>query len=83
MTCFSNELDLQAAKIYTAAFTLSGMFVQFVLQAIETEICARLTALSDDYAAMRQRINEQTEVGLFPRRSHQDLEEVFGCQLSW
>ncbi|WP_160167345.1 O-antigen translocase [Rhodopirellula sp. SWK7] len=60
----SNELDLQAVGIYTAAFTLSGMFVQFVLQAMGADFYPRLTAESDDHAAMRRMINEQTEVGL-------------------
>ncbi|GAB5517431.1 O-antigen translocase [Rhodopirellula baltica] len=60
----SNRLDLQAVGIYTAAFTLSGMFVQFVLQAMGADFYPRLTAVSEDHAEMRRLINEQTEVGL-------------------
>ncbi|QDV65936.1 O-antigen translocase [Crateriforma conspicua] len=60
----SNQLDLQAVGIYTAAFTLSGMFVKFVLQAMGADFYPRLTAVSDDHAAMRRLINEQTKVGL-------------------
>lgn len=60
----SNQLDLQAVGIYTAAFTLSGMFVKFVLQAMGADFYPRLTAVSEDHAEMRRLINEQTEVGL-------------------
>ncbi len=60
----SNQLDLQAVGIYTAAFTLSGMFVKFVLQAMGADFYPRLTAVSNDHAEMGRLINEQTEVGL-------------------
>ncbi|WP_417377441.1 oligosaccharide flippase family protein, partial [Gimesia maris] len=60
----SNQLDLQAVGIYTAAFTLSGMFVKFVLQAMGADFYPRLTAVSENHTEMRRLINEQTEVGL-------------------
>lgn len=59
-----NQLDLQAVGIYTAAFTLSGMFVKFVLQAMGADFYPRLTAVSQNPIEMQRLINEQTEVGL-------------------
>ena len=55
---------LDGAGIYSAAFNLSGMFVQFVLGAMGADFYPRLTAESDDHAKMTQLINEQTEIGL-------------------
>ncbi len=58
------EFDLTAAGIFTAAFSLSGMFVQFVLGAMGADFYPRLTAESNDHVRMNQLINEQTEIGL-------------------
>ena len=58
------EFDLAAAGIFTAAFSLSGMFVQFVLGAMGADFYPRLTAISNDHPRMNQLINEQTEIGL-------------------
>jgi antigen flippase len=58
------EFDLTAAGIFTAAFSLSGMFVQFVLGAMGADFYPRLTAISHDHPRMNQLINEQTEIGL-------------------
>ncbi|MCC9656520.1 O-antigen translocase [Rhodopirellula sp. JC737] len=57
------ELDLASVGIYTAAFTLSGMFVNFVLQAMGADYYPRLTAEASDPGRMTQIINEQTEIG--------------------
>lgn len=58
------EFDLQAVGIYTAAFALSGLFVQFVLQAMGADYYPRLTAVSHDHQQMNSLINQQTEIGL-------------------
>jgi len=63
-TLIIREYDLAAAGIYTAAFSLSGMFVQFVLQAMGADYYPRLTAAASDHQRMAQLINEQTEIGL-------------------
>lgn len=58
------EFDLMAAGIFAAAFSLSGMFVQFVLGAMGADFYPRLTSVSNDHARMIRLINEQTEIGL-------------------
>jgi len=54
----------QAVGLYSAAFALSGMFVNFVLSAMGADYYPRLTAASSDHAAMNRMVNEQTEIGL-------------------
>ncbi|MCU0718068.1 MAG: O-antigen translocase [Pirellula sp.] len=58
------EIDLQAAGVFTAAFSVSAMFVQFVLGAMGSDFYPRLTAISHDHNRMSKLINEQTEIGL-------------------
>lgn len=60
----TREVGLQGVGIYIAAFTLSGLFVQFILRAMEADYYPRLTQLSNDEAKMNALINEQTEIGL-------------------
>ena len=60
----SQELDLIALGLFTAAFSLSGMFINFILHAMGTDYFPRLTAVSYDQGAMRRLVNEQTEIGL-------------------
>lgn len=55
---------IQAVGLYSAAFALSGMFVNFVLGAMAADYYPRLTSMSGDKAAMNNMINGQTEVGL-------------------
>ena len=58
------DIDLNAAGIFAAAYALSGMFVSFVLRAMGADYLPRLTAAKHDQRAMNQLVNEQTEVGL-------------------
>lgn len=60
----SQEFDLLAVGIFTAAFSLSGMFVNFILGAMGADYYPRLTEVSRDFGAMRRLVNEQTEIGL-------------------
>lgn len=57
-------VDVQAAGIYGAAFALSGMFINFVLNAMSADYFPRLTGHSHDKVAMCRLVNEQTEIGL-------------------
>jgi antigen flippase len=59
-----SQLGLDGVGIYTAAFVLSGLFVQFVLQAMGADFYPRLTAASADHRQMTKLINEQTEIGI-------------------
>jgi PST family polysaccharide transporter len=60
----SQQVSLQAVGIYSAAFALSGMFVNFVLQAMGADYYPRLTGLAHAKTAMNRLVNEQTEIGL-------------------
>jgi len=60
----TDRLDLQSVGIYSAAFALSGMFVNFVLQAMGADYYPRLVGVAHDKAAMNRLVNEQTEIGL-------------------
>ena len=60
----TQQINLQAVGIYSAAFALSGMFVNFVLNAMEADYYPRLTAAADDHSKMNRLVNEQTEIGL-------------------
>jgi len=54
----------QAVGLYSAAFALSGMFVNFVLGAMGADYYPRLTGVASDKPAMVHMVNEQTEMGL-------------------
>jgi enterobacterial common antigen flippase len=60
----TQEINVQAVGIYSAAFALSGMFVNFVLNAMGADYYPRLTAAADDHAKVNRLVNEQTEIGL-------------------
>jgi antigen flippase len=55
---------IQAVGLYSAAFALSGMFVNFVLGAMSADYYPRLTGVASDKPAMVRLVNEQTEIGL-------------------
>lgn len=54
----------QAVGLYSAAFALSGIFVNFVLNAMGADYYPRLTATAGNKAEMNRMVNEQTEIGL-------------------
>ncbi|QDV12562.1 colanic acid exporter [Rosistilla oblonga] len=60
----AREIGMDAVGVYAAAFTLSGLFVQFVLKAMSADYYPRLTQASNDNEQMNVLINEQTEIGL-------------------
>jgi len=57
-------LGLGANGIYSAAWALSGMFVNMILNALGTEFYPRLCSVADNSSEVRRCINEQTEVSL-------------------
>ena len=61
----AHELDLLAVGVFTAAFRLSGILVNFVLGAMAADYYPSLTAVSHDHGKMRDLVNQQTEIGLF------------------
>jgi antigen flippase len=60
----TSSISLPAVGIYSAAFALSGMFVNFVLGAMGTDYYPRMVGVGQDKAAMNRLVNEQTEIGL-------------------
>jgi enterobacterial common antigen flippase len=59
-----HAIDLEAVGIYAAAFALSGMVVNFVLDAMGADYLPALSAVASDHRKMRELANQQTEVGL-------------------
>jgi PST family polysaccharide transporter len=60
----TNELGLEAAGIYQAAWSISGLFAGFILGSMGTDFYPRLTAVANDHGAFNRLVNEQTEVGV-------------------
>lgn len=60
----TNLVGLQSVGLYSAAFALSGVFINFILNAMGADYYPRLTALSEDKVAVNRLVNQQTEIGL-------------------
>jgi PST family polysaccharide transporter len=58
------ELGLEANGIYQAAWSISGLFAGFILNAMGADFFPRLTAVAHDDESVNQLVNEQTEVGI-------------------
>ncbi len=58
------DLGFAAVGYYQSAWTLGGLYVGFILQAMGTDFYPRLAAISNDDEACNRLINEQTHVGL-------------------
>ena len=64
ITLITQEINIEAVGIYSAAFALSGMFVNFVLQAMGADYYPRLTSHQDNKDILNRLVNEQIEIGL-------------------
>jgi len=64
VTLITQQISLQAVGLYSAAFALSGIFVNFVLSAMSADYYPRLTGVANDNVAVNRMVNEQTEIGL-------------------
>jgi enterobacterial common antigen flippase len=58
------EFGFEATGYYQSAWTLGGLYVGFILQAMGADFYPRLTASAQNNAACNQLVNEQTRVGL-------------------
>lgn len=58
------DLGIYEAGIYQAAFALSGLYVDIILQAMGKDFYPRLTAVAYNSEKENELINEQTEVGM-------------------
>jgi PST family polysaccharide transporter len=57
-------LGLEAAGVYQAAWTLGGLYVGFVLQALGMDFYPRLVGVAHDHHACNATVNEQTQASL-------------------
>jgi len=55
---------VEAAGLYQSAWTIGGLYLGFILQAMGTDFYPRLTAVVDDESECNRLVNEQTQVGL-------------------
>jgi enterobacterial common antigen flippase len=55
---------LEQAGLYQAAWTLGGLYMGFVLQAMSADFYPRLVAVANDDAECNRLVNEQARVGL-------------------
>lgn len=58
------EAGLDAAGIYFAAWTLGGLYIGFVLQALGTDFYPRLVGAIQDHEECNRLVNEQAQVSL-------------------
>jgi enterobacterial common antigen flippase len=58
------DLGLEASGLYQAAWTLSGLYVGFILDAMGADLYPRLAAVFDDNIACNRLVNEQAQVSL-------------------
>jgi antigen flippase len=58
------SLDVSGAGLYHAAWTLAGLYVGFVLNAMATDFYPRLAGAARDNQECNRLVNEQVEVGL-------------------
>ena len=58
------KIGVEATGLYQSAWTLGGLYVGFILQAMGADFYPRLTARANDNAACNRLVNEQARVGL-------------------
>ena len=58
------KAGLDAAGVYYAAWTLGGLYIGFVLQAMGTDFYPRLVGVAQDNAECNRLVNEQARVSL-------------------
>jgi enterobacterial common antigen flippase len=58
------DLGFDAAGLYQSAWTLGGLYVGFILQAMGTDFYPRLTAIANDNVECNRVVNEQAHVSL-------------------
>lgn len=58
------KVGFEATGLYQSAWTLGGLYVSFILQAMGADFYPRLTAQANDNVACNRLVNEQARVGL-------------------
>jgi O-antigen/teichoic acid export membrane protein len=58
------KIGIEATGFYQSAWTLGGIYIGFVLQAMGADFYPRLTAVANNNTECNRLVNEQAEVGL-------------------
>ena len=58
------NLGLEAAGFYSSAWTLGGLYVGFILQAMGTDFYPRLVGVANDNVRCNRLVNEQAEISM-------------------
>jgi PST family polysaccharide transporter len=58
------KVSLEAAGLYQSAWTMGGLYVAFIIQAMAADFYPRLTASANDNPLTNRLVNEQARVGL-------------------
>jgi enterobacterial common antigen flippase len=59
-----NRIGLEAAGLYQSAWSIGGLYVGFILQAMGSDFYPRLTGIGHDNAECNRLVNEQAQIGL-------------------
>jgi PST family polysaccharide transporter len=59
-----HKVGFEAAGLYQSAWTLGGLYVGFILQAMGADFYPRLTGIVDNHEECNRLVNEQTLIGL-------------------
>lgn len=60
----NNQFGLEGVGIWSAAFNISGVLTNFVLNAMGTDYFPRLSAIANDNEKINQEVNTQLEIAL-------------------
>ena len=60
----AREIGLDAAGLYSSAWTLAGIYVGYVLQAMGTDFYPQLVGVADDHERCNRLVNDQAHVSL-------------------
>jgi PST family polysaccharide transporter len=60
----ARDIGMAGVGLYQAAFSLSGMFMNFVLKAMGADFYPALTSVADNDSEMNRMVNGQLEIGL-------------------
>jgi antigen flippase len=63
-TMVLRNLGLDAAGMYQAAWTIGGLYIGFILQAMGADFYPRLVAVADNHSECNRLVNEQAEVSM-------------------
>lgn len=58
------DSGVDAAGFYQSAWTIGGLYLGFILQAMGTDFYPRLTAAAHDESECNRLVNEQTQIGI-------------------